>query len=167
MHALLRDFCKSLAASSVSQAIQAAHWIIPTIQTIHILAVAVIFTSAIMIDLRLWRVIERDVSVTAMARRFFPPVWVFLLVALASGVLMIIGEPRRALENSTFYLKMALLVSVVVLTCGLQRSIALDPRFWEATLGRRIGGRIVAGISILLWCGIVFAGRWIAYTQVG
>jgi hypothetical protein len=30
-----------------------------------------------------------------------------------------------------------------------------------------MAGRFAATISILIWSGIIFAGRWIAYTEVG
>ena len=94
------------------------------------------------------------------AARFLPVIWPTLLVLLVTGSLLIIGEPRRALLNATFYLKMALLLVGVVLTAALQRSFASTR--WE---GGRVGGRLAAVVSILVWCGILFAGRWIAYTQ--
>ncbi len=80
---------------------------------------------------------------------------------------MIIGEPRRSLLNTTFYLKMALLALAILLTAGLQRSISLSPNFWDRDRRRRMAGRFAATVSILVWCGILFAGRWIAYTQAG
>jgi hypothetical protein len=30
-----------------------------------------------------------------------------------------------------------------------------------------MAGQLVATVSILVWCSILFAGRWIAYTQAG
>jgi hypothetical protein len=30
-----------------------------------------------------------------------------------------------------------------------------------------MAGRLAATVSILAWCGIIFAGRFIAYTQGG
>jgi hypothetical protein len=41
------------------------------------------------------------------------------------------------------------------------------PEFWERNLPRRLTGGLAATVSILIWCGVLFAGRWIAYTQVG
>jgi hypothetical protein len=90
-----------------------------------------------------------------------------LLVLLVTGSLLIIGEPRRSLLNSTFYLKMALLLVAILLTGWLQRSISSSPNFWDRDLARQIAGRLAATVSILVWCGILFAGRWIAYTQAG
>jgi hypothetical protein len=167
LEANLAEFSRWLAATPLSHAIQSAGWIIPALQTIHILSVAVVFSSAILVDLRIWRLLERDVPLPEVARRFLPTIWPVLLVLLTTGSLLIIGEPRRSLLNSTFYLKMTLLAVAIVLTAALQVSIASSPNFWDRDRARRIAGRFTAAVSILVWCGILFAGRWIAYTQAG
>jgi hypothetical protein len=163
----LGEFSKWLAATEVSHLIQTTTWIIPTLQTIHILCVAAVFSAAILVDLRIWRLIERDEPLPDMARRFLPTIWPVLLVLLVTGSLLIVGEPRRSLLNSTFYLKMALLAVAILLTAGLQRSLSSSPDFWDKDRWRRMAGRFAATVSILVWCGILFAGRWIAYTQAG
>src|SRR3984893_1070751 len=165
--ATLSGLTKWLAATPLSHAIQTTGWIIPSLQTIHILSVAVVFSAAILVDLRIWRLLDRDAPLPELARRFLPTIWPVLLVLLVTGSLLIIGEPRRSLLNSTFYLKMALLVVAILLTIGLQRSISSSPNSWDRDRWRRIAGRFAATVSILVWCGILFAGRWIAYTQAG
>jgi len=164
---LLRDLSKWLAATPLSHTIQTNGWVIPTLQTIHILSVAVLFSSAILVDLRFYRALQRDVPLADVARRFLPTIWPVLLILLITGSLLIIGEPRRSLLNTTFYLKMALLAVAVLLTLALQWSLRAAPEFWERDRRRRIAGQLAATVSILVWCGILFAGRWIAYTQVG
>jgi hypothetical protein len=167
MDAALSEFSKWLAATSLSHVIQTTKWVIPTLQTVHILSVAVVFSSAILVDLRLWRLLNRDVPLPEVARRFLPMIWPVLLVLLITGSLLIIGEPKRSLLNSTFYLKMALLAVAIVLTAWLQWSLSSSPNFWDKNRGRRMAGQFAATLSILVWCGILFAGRWIAYTQAG
>ena len=164
---MLKDLSSALAATALSHIIQTTGWIIPALQTVHILAVAVLFSSAILMDLRLWRLLQRDVPLREVARRFLPAIWPVLLILLLTGGLLIIGEPRRSLLNTTFYLKMTLLVVAIVLTAGLQWSLASVPEFWEKDWLRRLAARVTATVSVLIWCGILFAGRWIAYTQVG
>jgi hypothetical protein len=165
--AALSEFSKWLAATSLSHTIQTTGWIIPALQTVHILSVAVVFSSAILVDLRIWRLLDRDVPLVEVVRRFLPAVWPVLLILLVTGSLLIVGEPRRSLLNSTFYLKMALLAVAIMLTAGLQRSISSSPNFWDKDRRRRIAGRFAATVSILVWCSILVAGRWIAYTQAG
>jgi uncharacterized protein DUF6644 len=167
MEAALSELSKWLAATSLSHTIQTVGWIIPTLQTIHILSVAVVFTAAVLVDLRIFRLFEREVPLPEVSRRFLRAIWPVLLVLLFTGSLLIIGEPRRSLVNATFQFKMALLLLAILLTLVLQRSIAASPTLWDENGGWRIAGRLMATASILVWCGILFAGRWIAYTQAG
>jgi hypothetical protein len=164
MNAALTELSKWLATTALSHEIQTAGWIIPTLQTIHILGVAVLFSSAILVDLRVLRLLQRDVPLPEVARRFLPVIWPVVIILLLTGSLLIIGEPRRSLLNSTFYLKMTLLVVAVLLTAGLQWLFAASHGPGPARL---IAGRVVATASLLVWCGVLFAGRWIAYTQAG
>jgi hypothetical protein len=165
--ATISEFSGWLATTSLSHTIQTAGWVIPTLQTIHILSVAIVFSSAILVDLRLWRLLNRDVPLPEVTRRFLPTIWPVLVVLLITGSLLIIGEPRRSLLNSTFYLKMALLAVAILLTAWLQWSVSSSPNFWDRDRGRRMAGQLAASVSMLVWCGILFAGRWIAYTQAG
>lgn len=164
MEAQLITFSKWLGSTGLSHTIQTVSWIIPTLQTIHILCVAIVFSSAVLVNLRIFRLFERDEPLGAIARRFLPPIWPVLLVLLATGSLLIIGEPRRSLVNITFYLKMSLLLIAILLTAVLQRTALASPDFFQ---NRQATGRALATASILVWCGILFAGRWIAYTQAG
>jgi uncharacterized membrane protein len=163
--ALLSDLSKWLAATSLSHTIQTTIWIIPTLQTIHILCVAALFSSAVLVDLRIWRLTQRDVPLSDVGRRFLPLIWPVVIVLLLTGSLLIVGEPRRSLLNDTFYIKMALLAFALVLTGLLQWSLTSAPGFWERDIGRRIAGRVAAVASIVAWSSIIFAGRFIAYTQ--
>lgn len=165
--AVVREFCKWLAATPLSTAIQTTGWVIPTLQIIHILGVAVVFSSAILVNLRIWRLLQNDVPLADVVRRFLPAIWPVVLILLLTGSLLIIGEPRRSLLNTTFYLKMALLAVALILTGALQWSLSSAPEFWQKNRGRRMARQLAATVSVLVWCGILFAGRWIAYTQVG
>ena len=166
MEALLTWFSKWLAATSLSHTIQTVSWIIPTLQTIHILCVALVFSSAVLVDLRIFRLFERDERLSEVTRRFLTPIWPVLVLLLVTGSLLIIGEPRRSLVNITFYLKMALLIVAILLTATLQRTAVAWPGLYEDR-SPRLTGRALATLSVLVWCGILFAGRWIAYTQAG
>jgi len=164
--AFLSDVGKWLSATPLSHSIQTTSWIIPALQTIHILCVAVLFSAAVLVDLRISRLILRDLPLRDVGRRFLPLIWPVVLVLLLTGSLLIVGEPRRSLLNTTFYIKMALLAVALVLTGLLQWSLA-SPGFWDQDNARRVAARLAATASLLAWCGIIFAGRFIAYTQAG
>jgi len=161
----LESFCTWLAATAASQAIQTIEWIIPTVQTVHILAVAAVMTSVLMIDLRLMGLAGRDQTVAAVAKRYLPFIWWPLPVLLATGAILIIAEPARALQNPVFVLKMGLLVAAAAVTLACQVPLRRNASFWELSAGRRRAAVLIASVSLPLWVAILFAGRWIAYIQ--
>jgi hypothetical protein len=158
-------FCKWLAATPLSQAIATTGWIIPAVQTAHILAVAAVLTAALMIDRRLLQARAHEPSMTWVARRFLPFIWWPLPVLLVTGLTLIVGEPDRTLKNPVFFLKMGLLLAAVLVTLGCQIPLRRDPDFWHQRTARRWAARLLAIASLLLFAGIAIAGRWIAYTQ--
>ncbi len=157
------NFCAWLDHTPLSQAIQMTNWVVPTVQTFHILAIAAVVSSILMVDLRLLGILGRDQSLARVSERFRPVIWWALPVLLATGLVMIMSEPIRSLANSAFQLKMVLLIAALSATLACQIPLARNPLYWEVTAGRRGAAGVIAVVSLLLWASIVFAGRWIAY----
>jgi len=161
----LHEFCEWLGATDVSVGIQTVNWIIPTVQTVHILCIALVISSAAMINLRLVGAVARDEPSAAIAQRYLPWIWYILPIMLITGTILVVGEPARSLENPAFQLKMLLLIGAISTMLIVQRQLRRDPLFWERSGRRRLAASGLAWMSIMLWVGIVFAGRWIAYLQ--
>jgi Family of unknown function (DUF6644) len=139
------------------------NWVVPTVQTIHILAIAVVVSSVLMIDLRLIGLFWADRPLSRVSSRFLPLVWWPLLVLLATGAIMIIAEPARSLKNPAFQLKMSVLLAALAVTGLFQFLQRRNRAFGDLRYGSRATAAAVAIVSMLLWSAIVFAGRWIAY----
>ena len=161
----VQHFVSWLAETPMSTLIQNVAWIIPTVQTIHILCVAIVMSSMAMIDLRLMGLGARSQSIPDMVTRFMPWVWTSLVILLLTGSILIIGEPARSLMNPAFILKMSMLICVIVVTLTLQGAIKKNVAFWELSAPRRNAAKLMALVSLLLLVAIVFAGRWIAYME--
>ena len=159
----LNEICGWIDHTSLSQAIQVTSWVVPAVQTVHILAVAAVASSVLMIDLRLIGVFWADRPMREVSSRFLPLVWWPLPILLATGAIMIIGEPARSLKNPAFQLKMTLLVAALIVT-GLFRFLQRrNAAFGDLDSGPRATAVAIALVSMLLWSSIIFAGRWIAY----
>jgi hypothetical protein len=161
----LHPFCVWLAQTPLSQYIQVREWVVPATQTVHILSVSAVIASALMLNLRLLGVNASHQTLRSVAQRFLPVIWSALVVLLATGAILIIAEPARALENPVFVLKMGLLVVAAGVTLACQIPLSRDTSFWETSRARRLAGKLLAVISVFLWVGIIFSGRWIAYVQ--
>ena len=161
----LHSFCEWLASTSASSVVQDVTWIIPLTQTVHIVCIALLIGSAVMLDMRLFGIAGRSDSVAGTAKRLLPWIWWTLPVFLVTGMILTVGEPSRELENPTFVKKMVLLAFAIVVTGVLQATLRRDPRFWEVSLVRAVSVKLLALVSLGLFISIVFAGRFIAYTN--
>jgi uncharacterized membrane protein SirB2 len=160
---MIQQFCDWLAATPLSQRFADLGWFVPTVQTVHILSIAVVVTSLAMLDFRLLRLIRSGPSLETLAGSFIPWVWRALGVLLASGILLIITEPTRELMNDAFRLKMLMVLALVGLTFVFQAANKREAGYWSASPGRRRRGAVLAVASLVLCVSIVVAGRLIAY----
>jgi hypothetical protein len=96
----VQAFCEWLAATALSTEIQSVGWIVPALQTIHILSIAIVMSAAAMVDLHVLGILSQSLPLAAVARRFLPWIWWTLIVLLLSGSALIIGEPGRSHVDS-------------------------------------------------------------------
>ncbi len=153
----LDQFCETVEATPVSQTIQTVVWVIPTVQIIHIIGISAVMASALVLNARLVGSMDRDQDVRRVMGRYLPVIWWTLPVLLATGVVMIVGEPGRSLKSPVFQAKVALIILAMGHLWFCQRRLAATPS------GQGTNMAILVFPSIVLWLGIVFCGRWIAY----
>jgi hypothetical protein len=155
-------FCQWLEHTEPSQFIQSAGWVVPSVQTVHILAISAVAGSALILNLRLLGLLSTGQSLQTVAKRFTPVIWWSLPVLLVTGTVLTIGEPGRELLNPVFRIKMVLILTAMALLAFFQTRLARDPGRYEGARGR--GAALsIAVPSLLLWTGIIVAGRLIAY----
>jgi hypothetical protein len=163
-----------LAGTAASDLIQRVFWIIPVMQTIHILCVAMVFSSVVMIELRVLG-ITKSQTVEEVAHRYVPWIFAGVCVLAITGGILIIGEPKRSLPSYEFQMKMMYLAFALAFTIAFARSAHQHAAVWQATsTGGPQGGTQIASTqtlvsalalaALLSWSMVVVYGRWIAYT---
>jgi hypothetical protein len=150
-----------LASTRLSQLFSGADWFIPTVQTVHILAIAAVLALLATLNARLLGLTSRAPSARRLAASCLPAFWGALAVLLLSGSLLVIAEPARELMNPAFRIKIPLVIVLALLTLLLQRG--LQRRNWGDSRGGRSIAAMIALASSLLCLAIVAAGRLIAY----
>ena len=154
-------FAAWLHATAFSQMIQSVSWIIPLLQSIHLVMIGIVFVSSVVIALHVLGRVRADEPFQAVWGRFAPWSRTALVIMLGTGLLLVAGEPAREFSALSFWLKMAL---VAVGATG------------TAAFGRRYGAtqapganqfpasaRLAAVGLIVLWVAVVLLGRAIAY----
>lgn len=177
------DFAESLAATGLSQALADAAWAVPTLQIIHIVAIAILFASVLMVDLRILGFTGRAVSIADTVQRFAPWFWSALAILATTGALMIVTEPVRELMSLSFWIKMlgvatgsgvalatmrhAREAEARVATARMGGSLAMaggpDLAMARPGLAPTPGVRAMGWVTLALWIAVIFLGRFIAY----
>jgi hypothetical protein len=99
-----------------------------------------------------------------LTRRLLPWLWCTLPVMLLSGLPFVLARPERYFGNPVFGWKFALLIPAIALAAMLHVISIRRPDFWQAR-STRVAVRTIAAASLVLWTGVVLAGRWIAYAD--
>jgi hypothetical protein len=157
---LLTDIARAIAESRahdlVVHLLSNVPGLPPIVQTVHLLAIATVMGSIVVICLKMLGLALPSQSTEELVRRLLPWTWWALPVLLVSGLVFVIARPRRYFSNPVFGVKVAL-IAFAVLMAGVLHAIAKRPA--------RRSAKLVAGVSLAAWVSIVLAGRWIAYAD--
>lgn len=163
----MKHFADWLSTTFLSVFIQNHNaWVIPGIQSIHIVGIGVVLASVLMIVLRILGWAGMDQTLRQTTSRFGPWLTGALCLMLATGILMVIGEPVRELVTFSFWLKMSLVAIGTAVAAIFQITLRKHEREWEETLVNRRYIKGLAILTFLIWAGIIVLGRLIAYDQV-
>lgn len=162
---MIRSFADWVASTALSQAFQNHLWVVPTSQAIHIVCICVVFTSALMINLRLLGVGASGRSISQLTTSLVPWMWRALVVLLLTGTVQTIAEPVRQFVTPVFWAKMIMIIVVGLMTAGFASKVRANASRWDAAGTRPGGARLFAIGSSILWIAIIVCGRFIAYTS--
>ncbi len=153
----LVDLSLWLSDTPISIFVRDHFYIIPALQTAHILSIATAFGSAIMVNAHILRIGPLYGTLPGTIDRFMPWLWAGLAMLILSGIGLVIGDPPRELLNAVFWIKMTLVFGIILLSAAVQLRAL---RKIDAVV------RLGAVFVILLWCATIIAGRWIYYVPV-
>lgn len=159
----LADWMDWLEALPFSLAISESQWMFPTIEVVHVVAIATVFGSITMVDLRLLGVARRTEGARALTEEMLPWTWVAFVVAAITGTLMFVSAASRYFDNIPFRFKMVMLAlagaNMALFHLTSFRSIAQ----WDRECPPPAKVRLAGGMSLALWITIVFLGRWVGF----
>jgi hypothetical protein len=149
-----------LAATPPALAMRANAWLYPAVEIVHIAGFVLLVGAVAMFDLRVLG-FGRALPVPALARHLLPWSVGSMLAVLPSGLLLFAAEAPDLAANWVFLLKLFLIgvagLNALAFHAGPYRSAGR----WPATAPPR--ARLHAGLSLLLWSGVLACGRLLAY----
>jgi len=146
-----------LEATTAATAMRQLLWLYPIVEILHIIGFVVLVGSAAMFDLRLLG-LSRQLPVTAMERHLLPWARASLLL-----ILMFMAHAMEFAENPAFRLKLLFLVAAGLNAALFRYRPFRQVAAWDQGSRAPLTARVAAGLSLVLWTGVIACGRLLAY----
>ena len=137
-----------------------ATWWFPLLESIHVIALALVVGSIVMVDLRMIGIAARAYPLTSLTRELVPWACVGFVVALVTGTGMFISRPGAYAANPAFQTKLVLLVLAGINVAVFHNKVARSVEHWDTDAVTPGSAKVAGVVSLLLWVGVVLAGRW-------
>ncbi|MDP9008046.1 MAG: hypothetical protein M3N91_04955 [Pseudomonadota bacterium] len=147
---------QSIEASTLGQTIRESTWLFPAIESAHLLALALLGGSVLIISLAVLGMGLKTppAEIYKSAHRYMNAA---VVVLLATGILLGISEPVKLYDRQAFWLKMISLAVALLITY-----LVFNPLVKRGASG--IGIRSVTVVTMAAWLTVAMAGRWIGFS---
>ncbi|GGI83673.1 DUF6644 family protein [Pseudarthrobacter scleromae] len=159
----LEPILRWLQDSTVGNAVRSTPFMYPTLESLHILGIAVLVGPAFAFDLRLLGVGRRLVSVTKAARYLLPVSHLGLAIAVVTGILMFSAQAVGVAGSGAAPWKLGLLLLAGLNVLVFHRGVYPRLDALADAHAAPVAARISAIVSMSTWTGVIFAGRFLAY----
>ena len=152
-----------METSALGQLMRDSVWMFPLAEILHFIGLSLLIGSLLVVDLRLLGVIK-NMSYEAVYR-FLPISLVGFGINMTTGVLFLFTDPFRYYPNTAFRMKM-----LFILLAGLNAlwfKFSVYPLTMKNPESNDSGNlaKVVAGLSLLFWFGVIVLGRMIPYVE--
>lgn len=159
-------FFNDLQNSALGQWINTAGATYPIVESLHVIAVALVFGTILVVDLRLLGVASTNRPFTRIARDLLRLTWFGFALAVVTGSLLFLPNASSIAMNINFQLKMALLLLAGINMFVFEFISARNVAVWDTSLPPPNSARLAGLLSIGLWAAVVVFGRLIGFTPV-
>ncbi len=155
----LDPFWDWLANTDLAFAIGATWWF-PLLESIHVIALALVVGSILTVDLRLLGVAARSYAMRRISRELMLWAWAGFAVATITGAGMFITRPAAYAANPAFQTKLVLLALAGINVAALHNLAMRDIDRWDADAATPRIAKLAGAVSLAIWAGVILAGRW-------
>jgi hypothetical protein len=156
----LLPFFQWCYATTIGETIRNSTWLFPVIEAFHLLGLGITAGSVLLVDLRLFGVGLRKQPAAQLAAATQPWLIGAVILMFASGIPLFLSEAIKCLYSFAFWIKMTSLLLALLFAFTIRRRvIATDVASHQPLLAQG-----TALVSLLLWFGVAWGGRWIGFS---
>lgn len=151
------EWCETLW---LGQFVVGSNWLFPVIESVHLLALALLGGSILLVDFRLLGLGLRDRAVSELARDARPWMIAAVVAMVLTGVPLFLSEPIKCYYSTAFWIKMTTLPIALVFAFTVRTRVTRS----ESVRNTARRQQLVGALSIALWFTVAAAGRWIGFS---
>ena len=160
----LAAICKAIQDSDIGTSIRESTWTFPIIETTHVIGLAISVGLIPITDLRLIGFILRKRAFSELWGQLKPLFTVGFIIMFVSGILLFLSQAYKAYESIFFRMKIVFLILAAANALAFEYTSRPTVGEWDTAALPPPRARMAGWISIILWAGIIAAGRTMAYT---
>ena len=149
--------------SAFSVWLRESEWPFPIVETVHILGLGLSVGAIMWVDLRLLGLVTKRHRVSDFVDQLEPWAIAGFVVMFVSGLLLFISEPVKCYSTISFRIKAVMLVLTGFNVWYFHSKVYPSIGKWDETDVIPWRAKMVGFVSMLLWFGIIIAGRFTAY----
>jgi len=151
------EWCETLW---LGQFVVGSNWLFPVIESVHLLALALLGGAVFLVDFRLVGLVLKERPVSELARDARPWMIGALVGMILTGVPLFLSEPIKCYYSTAFWIKMTTLPIAVTFAFTVRSRVAMSESVRNTTRRQQL----VGALSIALWFTVAAAGRWIGFS---
>jgi hypothetical protein len=137
----------------------------PIIMTLHLVGMAVFGGMILMTDMRLLGWGMRNHTISEVIEQLRPWKWFGFALTVTCGFLIMASKAEVYYHNPYYWTKMILLGLVGVHALVFRPGVYKNTAALDQSPVIPAQAKVAAVISLVLWLGVVSAGRWIGYWE--
>ena len=156
---------QAMQSSGLSQFIQVSPWAFPVIESLHVIAITLVFGIIAIVDLRLLGVASTSRRLSEVSRDCLHLTWIAFLLAVITGMLMFASNAQVYFDNTWFRWKMLFIAlagaNMIIFEFVTSRSSAA----WDdGSIAVPTAGKFAGLLSLTFWATVIVSGRMIGFT---
>ena len=135
----------------LAQAMKYSTWLYPTVETVHIWGIGMLFGSVVLMDLRVLG-LGKALDYSALSRLGIAVSVLGFSLAVITGSMLFITHAADLIASRLFILEMSLIFLLITSAVLLRMRAEINP----VTKAQAV-------ISLVGWASVIGLGRWLAY----
>jgi hypothetical protein len=148
-----------------SIALRESIYVVPWIQVVHVISVAMFAGSVFWMDLRLLGVGSMNVPFSRVQRQLFPWQMTGIAVASVSGAALVYASPMTWFANIIFWTKMASMALAGLNALAFHFITSATVTEWDDRSQPPRAAKLAGALGLVLWTNVILCGRLMYYAN--